>query len=156
MSNSLLPHGLQPSRLFCPWDFPGRNTGVGYHSLLQGIFHTPGIDPKFPMSSALAGRFFTSMPPGKPPPHLVGMSLSKTTWAPPVPVLVIHTHSHLPRFQYQAGAARGQVPSTPSPRPSHCPGPVSGPGHVCLSTQPRSNHGPRSNHVGSAFEKRCE
>ena len=31
-----------------------------------------------------------------------------------------------------------------------CPGPVSGPGHVCLSTQPRSNH------VGSAFEKRCE
>ena len=70
MSNSLLPNGLQPSRLLCPWDFPGRNTGVGYHSLLQGIFHTPGIEPKFPMSSALAGRFFTYMPPGKPPPHL--------------------------------------------------------------------------------------
>ena len=69
-------------------------------------------------------------------PTLVGMSLSKTTWAPPVPALVIHTYSHLPRFQYQAGAARGQVPSTPSPRPSHCPGPVSGPGHVCLSMQP--------------------
>ena len=29
---------LQPIRLFCPWDFPGKNTGVGFHFLLQGIF----------------------------------------------------------------------------------------------------------------------
>ena len=29
MSNSLPPPGLQPSRLFCPWNFPGKNTGVG-------------------------------------------------------------------------------------------------------------------------------
>ena len=28
------PHGLQPSRLLCPWDFPGRSTGVGCHCLL--------------------------------------------------------------------------------------------------------------------------
>ena len=28
-------HGLQPSRLFHPWDFPGRSTGVGCHYLLQ-------------------------------------------------------------------------------------------------------------------------
>ena len=27
-------HGLQPSRLLCPWDFPGKSTGVGYHCLL--------------------------------------------------------------------------------------------------------------------------
>ena len=32
-------HGLQFARLFCPWDFPGKNTGVS-HSLLQGIFLT--------------------------------------------------------------------------------------------------------------------
>ena len=32
------PHG--PTRLLCPWNFPGRNTGVGYHFLLQGIFPT--------------------------------------------------------------------------------------------------------------------
>ena len=32
------PHGLQPTRLLCPWDSPGKNTGVGCHSLLQGIF----------------------------------------------------------------------------------------------------------------------
>ena len=30
-------HGLSPTRLLCPWDFPGKNTGVGYHFLLQGI-----------------------------------------------------------------------------------------------------------------------
>ena len=29
------PHGLQPTRLFCPWDSPGKNTGVGCHFLLQ-------------------------------------------------------------------------------------------------------------------------
>ena len=34
------PHGLQPTRLHCPWDFPGKNTGVGCHFFLQGIFPT--------------------------------------------------------------------------------------------------------------------
>ena len=29
---------LTVTRLLCPWDFPGHNTGVGCHSLLQGIF----------------------------------------------------------------------------------------------------------------------
>ena len=30
---------------FCSWDFPGKNTGVGCHSLLQGIFPTQGLNP---------------------------------------------------------------------------------------------------------------
>ena len=34
MSDSQLPHGLQPTRLLCPWDFPGKSTGVGCHLLL--------------------------------------------------------------------------------------------------------------------------
>ena len=34
--------GLQPTRLLCPWDFPGNNTAVGCHFLLQGIFPTQG------------------------------------------------------------------------------------------------------------------
>ena len=38
MSNSLQLHGLKPSRLLCPQNSPGLNTGVGCHSLLQGIF----------------------------------------------------------------------------------------------------------------------
>ena len=36
---------LQPTRLFCPWDSPGKNAGVGCHSLLQGIFPTQGSNP---------------------------------------------------------------------------------------------------------------
>ena len=32
-SDSLRPHGLQPARLLHPWDFPGKNTGVGCHRL---------------------------------------------------------------------------------------------------------------------------
>ena len=35
MSDSLRPHGLQPTRLLRPWDSPGENTGVGCHFLLQ-------------------------------------------------------------------------------------------------------------------------
>ena len=33
-------HGLYATRLLCPWDSPGKNTGVGYNFLLQGIFPT--------------------------------------------------------------------------------------------------------------------
>ena len=40
--------GLQPARLLCPLDSPGKNTGVGYHFLLQGIFQTQGSNPGFP------------------------------------------------------------------------------------------------------------
>ena len=40
MSNSLQPHGLQPTRLLSSWDSPGKNIGVGCHFLLQGIFPT--------------------------------------------------------------------------------------------------------------------
>ena len=42
---TLWPYGLQPTRLLCPWDFPGKNTGVGCHSLLQGNFLTQGLNP---------------------------------------------------------------------------------------------------------------
>ena len=35
VSDSVRPHGLQPTRLLHPWDSPGKNTGVGCHFLLQ-------------------------------------------------------------------------------------------------------------------------
>ena len=35
MSDSWRPHGLQPTRLLRPWDFPGKSTGVGCHCLLR-------------------------------------------------------------------------------------------------------------------------
>ena len=38
VSDSLRPHGLQPTRLLHPWDFPGKSTGVGCNCLLR--WHT--------------------------------------------------------------------------------------------------------------------
>ena len=35
VSDSVRPHRRQPTRLLCPWDSPGKNTGVGCHFLLQ-------------------------------------------------------------------------------------------------------------------------
>ena len=45
---TLRHHGLQPTRLLCPWDSPGKNTGVGCHAFLQGIFPTQGSNPGLP------------------------------------------------------------------------------------------------------------
>ena len=44
VSNFLQPHKLWLAKLFCPWDFPVENTGVGSYSL-QGIFPTQGSNP---------------------------------------------------------------------------------------------------------------
>ena len=45
VSSSLGPPGLQPARLLCPWDSPGKNPGVGCRFLLQGIFLTQESNP---------------------------------------------------------------------------------------------------------------
>ena len=37
VSDSVRPHGLQPTRVLRPWDFPGKSTGVGCHCLLWGL-----------------------------------------------------------------------------------------------------------------------
>ena len=47
------------ARIICPWDSPGKNTGVGGCFLLQGIFLTQRSNPSL-MSPALAGRLFTT------------------------------------------------------------------------------------------------
>ena len=38
----LWPYGLPPARLICPWNILCKNTGGGWHFLLQGIFSTQG------------------------------------------------------------------------------------------------------------------
>ena len=66
MSYSLQPHGLQPARLLCPWDFPGKNSGVvgkGSLALLQGNLPNPGIELGSP---ALQVDSLPAEPPGKP------------------------------------------------------------------------------------------
>ena len=50
------------ARLLCPWDFPGKNTGVGCH-----FFSRESSRPRDqPHISCIAGGFFTTEPPGKP------------------------------------------------------------------------------------------
>ena len=58
MSDSLSPRGTVPLKLLCPSDSPGKNTGVGCHALLQGIFLTQDSNPHL-NSPALEGGFFT-------------------------------------------------------------------------------------------------
>ena len=55
MAHSLQPRGLKPAKLHYPWKFLGKNTGVGCHYLLQGIFLTQGLN----LVSCTADRFFT-------------------------------------------------------------------------------------------------
>ena len=86
MSNSLWPHGLQPARLLCPWDFPVKNTGVGFHALLQGIFPTQGLDPGLPHCRQILGvtlEYMNSVPP------LWGLLLHQA------PHTQAHTHTHM-------------------------------------------------------------
>ena len=50
VSDSLQPHGLQPASSSVHGDSPGKNTGVGYHALFQGIFPTQGWnEPRSPV-----------------------------------------------------------------------------------------------------------
>ena len=59
MSNSLRPHGLQPTRLLCPWVSPGKNTAVGCPP--PGGLPDPGTEPAAP---ALQADSLPSEPPG--------------------------------------------------------------------------------------------
>ena len=72
MSNFLQLYGLYPARLLCPWDSQGKNTGVGCHFILQGIFPTQGWNLHF---LCLLHRQLGSLPlapPGKLHPCMTG------------------------------------------------------------------------------------
>ena len=100
-----------PTSLLCPWDFPGKNTGVGCHFLLQGIFPTQGLnlglipswlqvkrltplpgDPCFPSSNSIlspanskTALHITPWTPG----HSLDFRLLQDQWVPPTPALVV-------------------------------------------------------------------
>ena len=52
------------TRLLCPWNFPGQNTGVGSHSLLQGIFPTQGLNPGLLLGRQILYCWATRETPG--------------------------------------------------------------------------------------------
>ena len=62
LSSSLWPYGLQPTRLLGLSDFPSKNTGIGSHFFLQGIFPTQWSN--LTQVSCIAGRFFSAEPLG--------------------------------------------------------------------------------------------
>jgi len=61
----MIPWNVACKAPVCPWDFPGKNTGVVGHALCQGIFLSEASNPRLG-SLTLAGRFFTTAPLGKP------------------------------------------------------------------------------------------
>ena len=67
VSDSLPPNGLQPVRLLCPWDSPGKDSGVGCHILFQGIFSTQGLNPHLLHLLPWQVDSLPLAPPGKPP-----------------------------------------------------------------------------------------
>ena len=60
MSDSLPPYVLHPARLLCPWDSPGKNTGVGFHALPVGNLPDPWIQPASLIPTVLVAGFFTT------------------------------------------------------------------------------------------------
>ena len=100
MSDSLWPHGLWPARLLCPWDPPGKNTEVGFHFWLQGIFPTQGSNPRLLRlhSSPLV------------PPSPWKTSVTSNIWWPPAFWHWVNSESAL----YTASDARMFIFLTPS------------------------------------------
>ena len=66
VSDSFETHGLQPARLLCPRDSPGKDTGVGCPALLQGIFPIQGSNPRLIITLALQAGPLPLALPGKP------------------------------------------------------------------------------------------
>ena len=65
MSDSLQPYGLQLTGLLCPWDPPWQEHWSGLSFPFPRGLPDLGIEPVSLVSSALAGGFFTTAPPGK-------------------------------------------------------------------------------------------
>ena len=65
VSDSLQPLGLPPARHLCPWDSPGKNTGVGCHALLQRIFPTQESNPHILSLLRWQAGSLPLVPPGK-------------------------------------------------------------------------------------------
>ena len=63
---TLWPYGPYPARLLCPRDFPGKNTGEGFHFLLQGIFPTQRSNPRLLHLLPWQAGSLPLAPPGKP------------------------------------------------------------------------------------------
>ena len=62
---------LWPTSVFCPCDSPGKNTGVGFHVLLQGIFPTQGSNPRLLCLMHWQAGSLPLVPPEKPKKKII-------------------------------------------------------------------------------------
>ena len=74
VSDSVRPHGVQPTRLLCPWDSPGKKTGVGGHFLPEGILPTQGSNQNL----SRLWHWPASSLPLAPPRKLLKLNSKKT------------------------------------------------------------------------------
>ena len=88
VSDSSWPHGLQPTRLLCPWDFPGKSTGVGRHCLLWvNMIKGPQIIiflwwGRYPPDLILTRNSFSSTSLGYIPCTLCNLCTQYSIWFP--------------------------------------------------------------------------
>ena len=136
--------------LLCPWNSPGKNTGVGCRSLLQRGLPNPGVEPR---SSAWQADSLLSEPPGKPslslhryfeicvtaPPHLKSFHIlpSSRAWRPNLsrrgpsyshlgsshPVLVTRCFPYIPSRFYATVRAVPQPGALSLPHPTRTTSP---------------------------------
>ena len=111
------PHGLQPTRLLCPWDFPGNWSGLPFPS--PGDLPYPGIEPMSPTLQAvscIAGVFFTAEPPLLNITQYEWITLQKSTTSNSISVVLEHFHpnvtAYLDRFSYNLHSPIGQLLAT--------------------------------------------
>ena len=99
MSDSVRPHALQPTRLLRPWDSPGKNTGVGFHFLLQCVKMESESENEVAQSCPTLNDPMDCNLPGSSIHGIfqarvlewVAISFSRTAILPAIPLLGIHT-----------------------------------------------------------------
>ena len=106
VSDSLQPRGLKPTRLLCPWDFPGKNTGVGCRVLLQGSFPAQGLNCVCCVP-ALAGGFL--------PLHCLGSPRIKlTVLSVCLDLIIVNSTGRRPPEADPEAHLQPEIPSAPS------------------------------------------
>ena len=99
-SNSLRPHGV-----YSPWNSPGKNTGVGSHSLLQGIFSTQGSNPGLPHCREILYQLSHQGSLGNRDSYLQKLSHQyKQLYS--VPDIELHPQAHLRQYTLIFSTAR--------------------------------------------------
>ena len=117
---TLSHHGLWPAMLLCPWDSPGKNTGVDCHALLQQIFPTQGSNLCLLRLLHWQAGSLTVAPPGKVPksndwcPHKRGSETQTEGAVEEVKIGVIK--SRITRGHQELEEARKHSSQEPSER----------------------------------------